>query len=396
MFLLEINRLILSVIVSIDKPALLIVLYYMPRKSYRSKRRKKKGGDSGTRRYNLPIPDRRLLKKDAGKGAFKTVWQLQNSKRVVINSTKDQMDNRKINNCDQFNEYLFSKSLYEAYPALFPKVYALNDKDSTEEATIINKMSESHPETSNLEKKYIWLKEACELPTIEDIQGDYLEKAIQLLFQFMMYGLCYIDIKPDNVGKRGDTYLVIDTGREDIYFIPEEYRKDYLVGEILICCMTLYHYLKSKDSCTESIYQRIKFVFQHLLTFDSNEQISTNLITDDNLEPKIKKLRKKLYDKYLEGSEWSQILNHQTTHTLPSKYLEEEWLRILNHQTQALPNANQISNCVPNSVLASISVRLLNYVSNTHIKDFFEHSKQGNNPMPRTGNNRITRRSIML
>jgi hypothetical protein len=32
-----------------------------------------------------------------------------------------------------------------------------------------------------------------------------------------------------NVGKRGDAYLVIDTGREDIYFIPQDYRKDYLV-----------------------------------------------------------------------------------------------------------------------------------------------------------------------
>jgi hypothetical protein len=353
----------------------------MPRKSYRSKRRKKKGGNSGTRRYNLPIPERDSLLKDPGKGAFKTVWQLPTSKRVVINTTKEQMNQHKITDpkCDQYNEYLFSKSLYDAYPALFPKVYALNDTESQEELSIINKMSESHPETDIAIKKYIWLKEACELPTIQELQGNYLEKAIQLLFQLMTYGLCYIDIKPANVGKRGDTYLVIDTGREDIYFIPKEYRKDYLIGEILICCMTLYHYLKSEDSCTVSIYQRIKVLFQHLLIFDSNEQISTNLMADEILEPAINRLRTKLYNKYNRDS-WNDILNYQKTQTLQSKYLQEKWNDILNYQkTQTLPNekqTSQVSECGSNSELVSITLRLVNYVKNTHIRDFFNDSKQ--------------------
>jgi len=351
----------------------------MPRKSYRSKRRKKKGGnsdtrDSGTRRYNLPIPDKNL-KKDAGKGATKTVWQLQNSKAnvVVINSTRDQMIERQITNCDQFNEYLFSKSLSNAYPALFPKVYALKDTVSELEKIneMNNEMSKTPPETPNIAQKYIWVKEACQLPAIQEIQGDYLEKAIQLLFHLMTYGLCYIDIKPANVGKRGNDYLVIDTGREDIYFIPEEHRKDYLIGEILICCMTLYHYLKSNDGCTESMYQKIKFVFQQLLTCYSIEHISTNLMTDDKLKLAIRSLRTKLFNKY-KGRKWDEILKHQT-HTLPKE----------NQTTNTLPKANQttLPGCVFKSVsesVMSISVRLDNYVSIEHISDFFKDSKPPN------------------
>jgi hypothetical protein len=129
------------------------------------------------------------------------------------------------------------------------------------------------------------------------------------------------------------------------------------------------------------MYQKIKIVFQQLLTCDSIEHISTNIIADDKLEHKIKILTKKLFRKYLEGEEednkWKQILNHQMP-TLPNEITQDteynKWKQVLIHQT------SQDLECVSNSVWFPISARLQNYVLKEHIEAFFEDSKHAINP----------------
>lgn len=344
----------------------------MTRKRVQTKRvQRKRGGTNKAhpkvRSTKLPMPNVEFLAKEPSKGSFKTVWQLKNSPLVVINSNPSQVRDKDKDKdkpyLKQFNEYLFSRSLSTAYPDFFPAVYELYEPISTRELEMIDQMDRNRNHTPSEETptfKYIWLKEACHPPDLKELQENFLEKAIQLLVDLMKKGLCYIDIKPMNIGKRGESYVIIDSGVEDIYLIPKEYQSDYLRGEILICGMCLYHYLKENRALLQNTYQKIKNVFHFILNkpmeeleVEALEAVLKEGIPSNDKNTVNKKdlinLRTYLYNKYnctLQDKDPCPISKMANTGSdNPFQYKEGK-------------------SC-------SITARLLNYCSLPYIKQFF-------------------------
>jgi len=295
----------------------------MRRKSGKSRKKWKYNGGTGTRkrplerglrRVTLPVP------KIKASGAFKTIWKVKGSRRVVINSTLEQTEKDKTPYRTQLQEFAFSKKMSTFFPQFFPEVSFF--KGDEKELEVIDQLRNSKSADKRL--KYIWLKEDCPPPSDEEIQHTYLKKAIQLLVDLMKQGLCYIDIKPMNIGKRGDAYVVIDTDPEDIYFVPSEYQIDYLKGEILICGMSVYHYLKDlkvnhNKTEFEIPYDKIlqafslaiiptkeKSIFEHKLqSYLKGETIEI----PKNIEKSIKSVELTMYRNYLGEDEKQAIRN---------------------------------------------------------------------------------------
>ena len=288
------------------------------KKNKKQKTRKYKGGTRksplGLRRLTLQVPTNTVS------GAFKTIWKVPESNYVVINSTQEQAKEDKTPYLNQLQEFAFSKRLNVLYPQFFPKVSSF--KGDEKELKVIDQLK--NIETSDKRLKYIWLKENCPPPSDEEIQTTYLKKAIQLLMDLMEQGLCYIDIKPMNIGKRGQEYVVIDTGREDIYYIPKDYKEDYLKGEILICGMSIYHYLKDKGLPIP--YEEILSVFSLIIPpIESQENFIDTPFKDklqaylegktikiqEHIEDTIRRFRTRIYRTYLNEEQKQKILDEQ-------------------------------------------------------------------------------------
>jgi len=166
-----------------------------------------------------------------------------------------------------------------------------------------------------------------------------------------------------NIGKRGQSYIVIDTGCEDIYYVPKEYQEDYLKGEILICCMSTYHYLKDlkdpkdkkkrKNPEIEIPYDEILSVFSLILSDDFQDKLQAYLKGErieipkieisklKQMESDIKKIRTLLYKTYLYDE--------------PKEKIRSENINQLNNQEN----------------IYMISARLFNYASSGQIKQLF-------------------------
>lgn len=208
---------------------------------YKRKGKRKTKGGKALRNPILSIPKNGIEMIE--KGRSKTVWQLKGRPYAVINANVKQMTETTFEK--QQEEYQFSKILSIKYPSLFPKVYHLDiDEETKEESDVLDTLPLEETELKpNTKYKFIWAKEVCNIPSIEELRGNYLEKVIQILITLMEKGLCYTDMKPMNVGIRGNNYVIIDTSHEDIYYVPPDYQLDYLKGEILVSCMTLYLYV---------------------------------------------------------------------------------------------------------------------------------------------------------
>jgi len=321
------------------------------------KTRKYKGGtrksplERGLRRVTLSLPTNTVS------GASKTIWKVPGSRDVVINSTQEQTKHLHTPYLTQLREFAFSNKLNALFPQFFPEVSFF--KGGEEELNVIDGLKKN--ETSDKRLKYIWLKEYCP-PPVDEIKNTYLKKAIQLLVNLMKQGLCYIDIKPMNLGKRGEAYVVIDTGCEDIYYIPKEYQEDYLKGEILICGMCVYHYLQVKGLPIP--YKEILPVFSLILPQlrESQENFIDTPFKDKlqaYLEGETIQIPKDM--KEMEEMEYSiRGFIKKMTKT----YLENDQIKKIREEQK-----NNLNN---DAVLVTISARLKDYATLKHIGQFFK------------------------
>jgi hypothetical protein len=221
--------------------------------------------------------------------------------------------------------------------------------------------------------EYVWVKEFCKNPDYEELCGFYLYRVIQLLIDLMKQELCYIDVKPANIGKRGTNYVIIDTGREDIYFIPPQYQLDYLKGEILIACMSLYSHLEvnyPNNINNKRAFQKIKRILGFLYTNDSLEKtdfissLESCIRTNDTYSISNDELAKFAINlgSYVRGRLSQKYSCTESENEKPCPLVE-----IYNYQKR-IPCENEI--CHPNEVISIIS-RFRDYVKPIRITQFF-------------------------
>jgi hypothetical protein len=297
----------------------------------KNKNKKRKGGKS-LRKSTLSIPTNGLGM--LAKGESKTVWQLKGRPYAVINANLEQMG--KTTHEKQEEEYHFSKLLSIKYPLFFPEVYHLDlDENTKEESDVLDTMA--YTPTDKL--KFIWVKEVCNPPSINELRGNYLEKAIRLLINLMKKGICYTDIKHLNVGIRGNDYVIIDTSPEDTYYIPEQYQLDYLKGEIIVCCTNLYFHLSRIDDpsgMNKLTWLKIKRIFMflcnnHLLErtvfMDKLKQFlqnnNTDFIEDKELKIHIIHIVRFIFNKYMCTEDYCETNNCTVKTVCPIRKINE-------------------------------------------------------------------------